>query len=248
MPNHVTNRIVAPKEVIQKLMGTDKDGKPCVDFNNIIPMPDIIKGDSVAGHVESAAQIALGLIDFKKNNYTTGTQRVNMFNSGDYGGLSDILHHSNCVKQLLEGPHPKDFNDEDFNAFIRHLQAYRQCDGLMNWYKWSCKKWGTKWNAYEFEKVSETEITFQTAWSAPFPVMVELAKQTGKAFLHEWADEDTGSNVGFCRFPEGEDGEGEVKDLSGTKEGYELAFRLHPGAEENYRLVDGKYKYHEEEE
>ncbi len=51
--------------------------------------------------------------------------------------------------------------------------------GASNWYDWSIKHWGTKWNAYA---VSEPTITtrslryrFDTAWASPEIVMQALA-------------------------------------------------------------------------
>jgi hypothetical protein len=53
-------------------------------------------------------------------------------------------------------------------------------DGFNNGgYEWCCKNWGTKWNAYEVSTWSinsnHVEINFQTAWSPPTPVILELS-------------------------------------------------------------------------
>ena len=242
MPNHVKNRITGPKEVIDALMG-EEEGKPSVDFNKIIPKPDYVWDGSVSLAVESAAEIALGLIKWDsppRNNPLAD------FQSGNYGGAASVIHYSNCVKQLKNGPFPKDFSDEDFEAFVSFMRCHRKC-GLMHGLDWNREKWGTKWNAYETERVSDTVVTFETAWSAPHKVMVELANQTKAAFLHEWADEDTGSNVGRCHYKEGAD-DVDVEDLAGKREGYELAFDLRPDRKEDYVLVGDSYEYHDEED
>jgi hypothetical protein len=139
---------------------------------------------------------------------------------------------------------PAEYSDADFNQLIQYMQAYRQCGGLMNWYDWSIEMWGTKWPAYEFNRISETEITFETAWSAPHPVLERLAEQTNYGFRHAWADEDTGNNVGAREYAP--DGTYTERELSGTREGYELAFQFRPDNAERYKLVDGKYEYIEE--
>ena len=46
--------------------------------------------------------------------------------------------------------------------------------GKKNWYDWSCWNWGTKWNSYGNSFDGHT-LTFQTAWSAPHPVIKTLS-------------------------------------------------------------------------
>lgn len=46
--------------------------------------------------------------------------------------------------------------------------------GKYNWYDWSCKNWGTKWNAYEVT-VFEEGFNFYTAWFPAYPVIERLA-------------------------------------------------------------------------
>lgn len=66
--------------------------------------------------------------------------------------------------------------------------------GENNWYDWSRKNWGTKWDACESEVTRRTAV-FETAWSCPEPVLIELAKKVG-GLLVFYADEDIGSNFG----------------------------------------------------
>ncbi len=52
--------------------------------------------------------------------------------------------------------------------------------GKNNWYNLNNANWGTKWNACEARystKVPEHIIWFRTAWDAPAPVFVALAKR-----------------------------------------------------------------------
>jgi len=45
-------------------------------------------------------------------------------------------------------------------------------------YEWRIREWGTKWGAYDVARrdYEGVVLTFQTAWSPPFPVIVALAK------------------------------------------------------------------------
>jgi len=76
--------------------------------------------------------------------------------------------------------------------------------GKNNWYDWSIENWGTKWNAYNFSR-NEKSIGFQTAWSAPHPILEELTGMfPGVYITHEWADEDIGHNCGTREYLNGE--------------------------------------------
>ena len=51
----------------------------------------------------------------------------------------------------------------------------REIYGENNWYDWSCKNWGTKWNSVDSDFDGE-EFYFLTAWSPCEPVIAALAK------------------------------------------------------------------------
>ena len=69
--------------------------------------------------------------------------------------------------------------------------------GHKDWHDWCCANWGTKWGAYSISNTSENSITFDTAWSSPEPIIVELSRKYPEAsFKLGYADEDIGSNCG----------------------------------------------------
>ena len=76
------------------------------------------------------------------------------------------------------------------NLGRRELELY----GKNNWYDWSCKNWGTKWNA-RYVEVYDNSISFETAWSPCSPVISALAKQFPEAEFYYRYEE---SGVGFC--------------------------------------------------
>ena len=104
-------------------------------------------------------------------------------------------------------------NRVDFNKIIPmpdHIYrgnlgtCERELYGKNNWYDWSIENWGTKWNAYSFSRDGNT-IGFQTAWSAPHPILAELTGMfPGVYITHEWADEDIGQNCGTREYLNGE--------------------------------------------
>ncbi len=67
-------------------------------------------------------------------------------------------------------------NGESINVAIPNAQrvSWNRRYGADNWYDWSIKNWGTKWNAYNvtMERPSDNEVCylFDTAWGDPRPV------------------------------------------------------------------------------
>lgn len=56
-------------------------------------------------------------------------------------------------------------------------------------YEWRCENWGTKWGAYDVKRrdYGGVCVTFQSAWSAPAPVIEALHRLFPKCSLHlEW--------------------------------------------------------------
>lgn len=53
-------------------------------------------------------------------------------------------------------------------------------DNPCNWYYWSIKNWGTKWNAVdgnlEVDDINKLEYSFRTAWDAPRGVMKAIVE------------------------------------------------------------------------
>ena len=65
------------------------------------------------------------------------------------------------------------------------------CNGL----SWQRENWGTKWNAYDGSTMVEGDkaiMTFDTAWSIPYPVMAAFCNRFNIPFEHRYFDE--GSN------------------------------------------------------
>lgn len=67
--------------------------------------------------------------------------------------------------------------------------------GAESWHSWSVENWGTKWNPCHINigKISKSSvnITFDTAWCAPFPVFQAIAAKFQQlAFEFTWTYED----------------------------------------------------------
>ena len=83
------------------------------------------------------------------------------------------------VKQLMVSG-----NEITFNKLIQDNSA----DGVGDLLDWRRENWGTKWDAYE-SQVDDGILTFQTAWSAPKPVILKLFGLVPNGWLWEYACE-----------------------------------------------------------
>lgn len=78
--------------------------------------------------------------------------------------------------------------------------------GAGNWYDWSRKNWGTKWDAYDVRDPEEIDeglrFIFSTAWCPPVSWLEHAASLYPRlTFTLHWEEEDAG-RVTFC-FEEG---------------------------------------------
>ncbi len=73
----------------------------------------------------------------------------------------------------------------DFNAVIKQPDnietencSGKHENGVICWYNWNIKNWGTKWGAYDVEVLKNTDdelsLQFNTAWGPPEPVFYKL--------------------------------------------------------------------------
>jgi len=110
---------------------------------------------------------------------------------------------------------------------------YKEKFGHCDWYGWQTANWGTKWNAYEQYSDDANVIEFDTAWSTPYSLLVNLSKMFPQiTFEVEYADEDFGYNVGRYVLLNGEDTEQNIPD-GGTQEAIEMAMEI-KGDDEYY--------------
>ena len=171
MPNWITNKIAAPKHVIEAMV--NEEGR--IDFNLMAPFPGP-RGSEWSGifvDAEIAAQAVLGL-SLSSNTLVASLE-------------ADARRDVN-IEKMSEG---------SFRQFVGMLENYRSC-GHLHGMDWARQKWGTKWNACEPQHDAEAGTAqFETAWACPEGVLVELSKRFPDDEINvTFADEDIGSNCG----------------------------------------------------
>lgn len=93
----------------------------------------------------------------------------------------------------------KEFVGSNYSAFDFN-KIISEPENCADWYD---KHWGTKWNAVDAQITDESYI-FDTAWSAPLPVIKKLSELFPKiTFDLTWSDEDAGQNCGQIIYKNG---------------------------------------------
>ena len=211
MPNYVINKVTCDDMDELKKLLLNKDEN--VDFNIVIPRPeelDITSGShsydipSRYFHTEEAERklakqrrIIGNVLEILYNNTMTQEEFVRKVMAdeklikkikafkGWYSRKSKNIKYAMKKKELTE-------TLENYIKGFFNIKRY----GERDWYDRSIENWGTKWNAGDTVVYSDV-IEFQTAWSTPIPVFVELSKRLKNVEINvDYADEDIGSNCG----------------------------------------------------
>jgi len=227
MPNHIQNKIQfigdrsEVEKVIDSIRGNYNDGGEIqIDFNKIRPCPDGMDINSD------------GWLMPLDNKFLSNTR---------------LKEHLDKLKEFVtKNPSIKEETIENFFQGLRNYINH----GHATWYSWNTENWGTKWNAYNQndERNTEDTIYFQTAWCSPVNLISELSNKFPCVIIKLcYADEDSGCNTGRFTFSKGETIEVH-KPINRSNEAYELYFELHPERKKDYQLVEGKYKYIDNED
>lgn len=242
MPNHVTNIIefegdaARIKEILYAIK-LDEEELGSFDFNKVIPMPSTMnitsggsQGTAVSAYLSAVNPDTedmgiekvtkeefdkkVALVLQKRLFYVPSNLNTNM-------PYSEIVEEANkYYNSSIEEASVTRYDLVQYGkTVVENLETY----GCADWYSWSCAHWGTKWNAYHHREQEDdaTQIEFDTAWSAPHPVIQKLSMMYPDVKItHKWADEDMGNNCGIAEYIEGC---GEPEYLDGTKDAYKFA-------------------------
>ena len=222
MPNHITNVItisdVSDERVAEILAAIKVDDveQNSIDFNKLISMPpelNVSKGSRShkalelyrAFHLEQAPLSA-------KKDFMSKTE------------------YNNAVSALNKRYEELSNGDTEMLSFGKQLFSNVQKHGVPDWYDWSVKNWGSKWNSYGYDAPAfhdaSNQIEFLTAWSSVQPILKKLSgKFPDATFGYKWADEDIGANVGEQTWQNGEI-IGEHIPENHSKEAYEMAAEI----------------------
>lgn len=206
MPNHVTNVITlkGTKTDVENALRFIKANNSeydfnTIDFNTVIKMPDSLKIECSSTQMNGIKYWLYMLCpDTPETDEEHGKYDIMLYNElcDKLDDRYDFSISYNDIKNV-----DKKAKELGYTA-IKNAIAY----GHTDWYSWSRDKWGTKWNAYDFEKRKSNQIVFHTAWSPSYPVTKKLSELFPTLVItHEAADE-----FFYDVFPEGEFKNGEL--------------------------------------
>lgn len=196
MPNHVKNVLKFTGEYSEiksmlEMIKQDEYGIGSIDFDKLIPMPDSLK-------IECGSNTAKGY------NYCKGF--ISEMLLAKKVQTVEELNITEKDENLYLRQHPEINRDVWNLGKAAYMNEYLY--GAQTWYEWSIENWGTKWNSYGYGETIDNwdeGISFETAWSAPNPVIAKLAFLYPNIRIdHAWADEDIGENCGMCTYENGE--------------------------------------------
>lgn len=273
MPNWVANHITIQGEnankVLRSLLTERKDENEAgfgfdFDFNKIISMPESLQiesGSSTNSCVEMYLTSINPFVGYYGENKIGADEYLEIYHAVQasklYGQFNDRLPEEEIRKREKETSIWNGTND------IRKLTKDEVLDygktavnnvltyGAMDWYDWSIKNWGTKWNACrtQIPDTETAEVYFDTAWSPVPQILLALTERYPDCiFEYEYAEEQPGNFAGYCVFQAGEILADESFDTD-SKECYETFFRLW-GCEDEFKFnaQKGTYEYIENEE
>ena len=220
MPNHVINKVKFDcsedrlKEILSAICYDDKSerevtGIGTIDFNKITPMPpslDIESGSNTNRGIDLYLTSVNPSVDYYGNDKMEPAEFAALLERCN--GARWFAKH-NPALTLEEIQNATKYIGEDElvqlgKTAVDNLMQY----GSITWYDWRTRgdTWNTKWNSYNsYGYDGGNEICFQTAWSAPHPIIEKLSSMYPEVSIkHMWANEDFFQDCGSHTYIGGE--------------------------------------------
>ena len=214
MPNHVINRLEfncseeRMKEILAAICydetsdGHEKTGPGTIDFNKITPMPPSLDIESGSRTIDGVSLYLTSLNPdvnyFGKEKMDPEAFRMLVAKVGiNFGYICyDCRMSEEKIAQCTQHTSAEELM-EIGKAAVHNKLRY----GATTWYEWRTRPdtWNTKWNSYyPGDYDGGNEITFQTAWDAPHPIIQKLSVMYPEVEIrHRWANEDYSQSCGL---------------------------------------------------
>jgi hypothetical protein len=204
MPNHITNRLT--------IIGTEEQVKQVREAIKGEREDQFIDFNKIAPIPKELENTQSPLTIISQKEYDEQEKRI-----AD-GNISDDEKNWGLSRGLTQ----------------KLADEYKKKFGYAEWYGWQNANWGTKWNAYSQTDIDENVIEFQTAWSTPYSLLVNLSELFPEiTFEVRYADEDFGHNVGEFTLLGDDEILTNIPD-GGSDEAYELAMDIQYGGADEY--------------
>lgn len=258
MPNWVTNRLTFVGENAREILAShlikNEDGEYSFDFNSVEQMP---KELDIEKNSRSSDGLKLYLAKINPLIPNLGCKEDKILPFTSYAGKildmfgNDVQEHMNhYILKPSEIEELKVKYKEKFKDTIAlGKQVYSNIEkyGSSDWYEWSYKHWGCKWNATNtFACEDGVTVYFDTPWGTPSEMMKTLAKMHPDISIkHDYAEEQIAFMCGHDEYANGELVEENTYDAY-SKEAFEMYFDLW-GCEDEFKFDPVKGTYVEKE-
>jgi len=161
MANHCFNslQLKADSETVKSALAYLKGKDSDFDFNKIIPMPESIRATQRGSLSFASEAVCLYQNEGVINNHLKMMMAEAQIDEKQLQeAITDWLRRKRVDLGLGQ-------------QIIANRKRYCNCG---DWYEWSIKKWGTKWEAWDVTVANDT-VTFTTAWSPCSPVIEKIA-------------------------------------------------------------------------
>ena len=238
MPNHVRNvvRFAGAQPDIDKLLADMKSPDQEFDFNKIIPMPaelNVEDGtqlyDAIGQYLRAVNPANVHIHDPAYPKLQPQHFEMERALAEQGAGLASI------ASRFVDNDDPSCLLDHDQVEYGKERMDVIRKYGVASWYSWRIRAWGTKWNAYDIE-FGQNEVSFDTAWSPPVPVIEALAaKYPAVNIDHLWAEEFVGSFAGQADYRNGQCIA--FEEHEDDKDSFEKAFEVYGADAKDLGLV-----------
>ena len=220
MPSHVMNRVTFDcseerlKEILSAICydenadGADLTGPGTIDFNKITPMPPSLDIESGSRTIDS---VSLYLTSLNPDVHHFGEEKLDheAFHAllAQVGKRYGFIEYDPAMSQEKIAKCTQYTDVETLLEMGKTAVDNQRQYGATTWYEWRTRPdtWGTKWNSYwPGDYNGDNEITFQTAWSAPHPIVEKLSHMYPEVKIqHRWANEDYTMDCGSHTYQNG---------------------------------------------
>lgn len=193
MPNWVFNYVdVNKKETLDKYITKNEDDSgEDFDFNKVIPMPEELNIDSPVSSIDAM----MYLTKYNSEKTTDKMRETYKCVVSPLFGTKEMFDVSRknfeeTLKDNEEVYTPSIMSEmyERGKMAVRNYEKY----GASNWYDWRLMHWGVKWNASDTDRTDDLKIRFDTPWSIPEEIFIEMSKQNPDDEIEVYSEEETG--------------------------------------------------------
>ncbi len=227
MPNHVMNRLEFDcsqerlREILEAICydggseEAERTGIGTIDFNKIIPMPPSLNIEAGSRTMDG---VNLYLTSLNPDAPHFGTEKM--------APDAFAAFVQRIGKTYGFGTRNHNLTAEEISKYTQYVSADELMKlgktavenqikyGATTWYDWCIQPdhWNTKWNSYDpGEYDGGKEITFQTAWCPPHPIIQKLSEMYPEVTIrHSWANEDLFADAGELYYEGGQKVDGFV--------------------------------------